>query len=76
MKRLIPLLFFLATSLIAVDAESIVKRMDDLMRGKTSYSKLTMTVTTKRSERKMTMEDRTKASSKSSIPKKTTVSPF
>jgi len=67
MTRLITLLFFLSASLFAADAESIVKRMDDLMRGKTSYSKLTMTVTTKRSERKMTMEGWSEGSDKSFI---------
>ena len=57
----------LAATLTADDAESIVKRMDDLMRGKTSYSKITMIVTTKRSERKMTMEGWSEGNDKSFI---------
>ena len=66
MKYLLIFLLFFGT-LVADDAEAIVKRMDDLMRGKTSYSKLTMTVVTKRTERKMGMEGWSEGSEKSFI---------
>ena len=66
MKYLLALALF-AGSLFASDAESIVKRLDDLMRGKTSYSKLTMTVVTKRTERKMSMEGWSEGKDKSFI---------
>ena len=66
MKYLLALALF-AGSLFAADAETIVKRLDDLMRGKTSYSKLTMTVVTKRTERKMSMEGWSEGTDKSFI---------
>ncbi len=66
--RLIALfaLFFLSAAL-AADAEAIITRMDNLMRGKTSYSKLTMTVTTSRTSRSMGMEGWSKGTDKSFI---------
>lgn len=66
MKYLLILALFFS-ALVADDAEAIVKRMDDLMRGKTSYSKLTMTVVTKRTERKMGMEGWSEGTKKSFI---------
>lgn len=66
MKYLLILTLFIST-LFSADAETIVKRMDDLMRGKTSYSKLTMTVVTKRTERKMGMEGWSEGTDKSFI---------
>ena len=51
----------------AMTAKDIVERSDDLMRGKTSYSEMTMTITTPRYERTVKMKSWTEGREKAFI---------
>ncbi|MDQ1340005.1 MAG: hypothetical protein QG567_1161 [Campylobacterota bacterium] len=65
--RVLVLFFLTVFGLFAMDANEIIKKMDSLMIGKSSYTKLSMSVETKRTKRTMVMEAWSEGNDKSFI---------
>lgn len=65
--RILVLFFLIIFGLFAMDANEIIKKMDSLMIGKSSYTKLSMAVETKRTKRTMVMEAWSEGNDKSFI---------
>lgn len=56
MKRLVTLLFVITAPLLALDADAIVKKIEDNFRGEDAYMKFEMTIETARHSRTMKIE--------------------